>query len=107
MDVPFISCVHRKLNGGTEVMAPPGAQTVTPRSPSIVGPRLVQVYGVPGSFSLVEYKATIISGETYAPTPFELKIRIKNKKKLMLCTATNYDANVRFVSVYKLRLKRL
>ena len=65
----FLTCEQRRLNGGTDVIAPPGAQTVTPRSPSIVGPRLDQVYGVPGSFSRVEYNATIISGETYAPTP--------------------------------------
>ena len=51
------------------MIAPPGAHMVTPRSPSIVGPLLDHVYGVPGSFSLVEYRATIISGETYAPTP--------------------------------------
>ena len=65
----IITCEPRKLNGGTDVMAPPGAHTVTPRSPSIVGPLLDHVYGVPGSFSRVEYKATIISGDTYAPTP--------------------------------------
>ena len=65
----IFTCEQRRLNGGTDVIAPPGAQTVTPRSPSIVGPRLDQVYGVPGSFSRVEYNATIISGETYAPTP--------------------------------------
>lgn len=50
-------------------MAPPGAHIVTPMSPSTVGPRDVHVYGIPGSFSLKEYSATIISGETYAPTP--------------------------------------
>ena len=60
----MFTCEQRRLNGGTDVIAPPGAQTVTPRSPSIVGPRLDQVYGVPGSFSRVEYNATIISGET-------------------------------------------
>ena len=64
MLVPFISCVPRMVNLGTEVMAPPGAQTVTPRSPSIVGPRELQVYGVPGIFSLLEYMAVIIDGET-------------------------------------------
>ena len=68
---PFVklTCEHLRLNGGTDVIAPPGAHTVTPRSPSMVGPRLDHVYGVPGSFSRVEYSATIISGETYAPTP--------------------------------------
>lgn len=52
-DVRFnLTCVQRLVNVGTEVIAPPGAQIDTPRSPSMVGPRLVQVYGVPGSFSL-------------------------------------------------------
>ena len=57
-------------------MAPPGAQIVTPRSPSIVGPRLVQVYGVAGSVLRVEYMATIISGVTYAPTPITVFVLI-------------------------------
>ena len=45
-------------------MAPPGAHTVTPAPPSIIGPREDQVYGMPGIFSLKEYSATIISGDT-------------------------------------------
>ena len=69
MLVPFISCVPLRVNLGTEVMAPPGAHTVTPLSPSMVGPRELQVYGVPGIFCLLEYMAVIIEGETYAPTP--------------------------------------
>ena len=43
MEVPFISWLQRRVKCGTEVMAPPGAHTVTPRSPSIVGPRDVHV----------------------------------------------------------------
>ena len=38
-----LTCEHLRVNCGTDVIAPPGAQTVTPRSPSMVGPRLVQV----------------------------------------------------------------
>ena len=44
--------MHLRVNLGTEVIAPPGAHTVTPLSPSMVGPRLVHVYGVAGNFSL-------------------------------------------------------
>ncbi len=64
MEVPFISWVPRIVNWGTDVIAPPGAQMVTPLSPSMVGPREVHVKGVPGSFSLVLYIAVIISGLT-------------------------------------------
>ena len=49
MEVPFMSWLQRRVKWGTEVMAPPGAHTVTPRSPSIVGPRDVHVYGAPGT----------------------------------------------------------
>lgn len=50
------------------MIAPPGAHTVTPAPPSIIGPREDQVYGMPAIFSLKEYSATIMSGDTYAPT---------------------------------------
>lgn len=69
MLVPFMSWQLRKVNLGTDVIAPPGAHTVTPYSPSIVGPLDVQVYGIPWSFCRREYSATIMSGDTYAPTP--------------------------------------
>ena len=49
MEVPFMSWLQRRVKCGTEVIAPPGAHTVTPRSPSIVGPRDVHVYGAPGT----------------------------------------------------------
>lgn len=52
-------------------MAAPGAQTVTPSPPSMHGSRDVHVYTLPGSFSRSEYSASIISGETYAPTPIQ------------------------------------
>ena len=49
--------------------SPPGALIDTPRAPSAVGPRDDQVYMLCGTFSLSEYSAAIISGDTYAPTP--------------------------------------
>lgn len=45
--VPFISWFTRSKKLGTEVMAPPGAHTVTPLAPSAVGPRDDQVYAHP------------------------------------------------------------
>ncbi len=69
MEVPFISCVPRSVQLGTEAMAPPGALMLTPRAPSVLGPRDDHVYWFGGSFSLSEYSATIMSGVTYAPTP--------------------------------------
>lgn len=45
--VPFMSWLLLRVKVGTEVMAPPGAQTVTPRAPSPVGPRDDHVYGQP------------------------------------------------------------
>ena len=36
-----------------------------------VGPREDQVKGRPGFFSVIEYSAAIMSGETNAPTPGE------------------------------------
>lgn len=69
MDVPFISWVPRRVQLGTEAMAPPGALMLTPRAPSVLGPLDDQVYWLGGSFSLREYSATIMSGVTYAPTP--------------------------------------
>lgn len=45
--MPFISWLLRNVNVGTDVMAPPGAQTVTPLAPSAVGPLDDQVYGHP------------------------------------------------------------
>lgn len=69
MDVPFISWVPRRVQLGTEAMAPPGALMLTPSAPSVLGPLDDQVYWLGGSFSLREYSATIMSGVTYAPTP--------------------------------------
>lgn len=77
MLVPFSSWVPRSVKLDTEVMAAPGAHTVTPLSPSIVGPLEDHVKGIPGSFWRSEYSACIISGETYAPTP------VKNVNKLL------------------------
>ena len=71
MDVPFISWVPRRVQLGTDAMAPPGALMLTPRAPSVLGPLEDQVYWLGGSFSLREYSATIMSGVTYAPTPTE------------------------------------
>ncbi len=47
IEVPFMSWVPRSANSPTEVMAPPGAHSVSPRSPSIVGPRELHVNWVP------------------------------------------------------------
>lgn len=69
MDVPFISWVPRRVQLGTDAIAPPGALMLTPRAPSVLGPLDDQVYWLGGSFSLREYSATIMSGVTYAPTP--------------------------------------
>lgn len=44
MDVPFISWVPRRVQLGTEAMAPPGALMLTPRAPSVLGPLDDQVY---------------------------------------------------------------
>lgn len=71
MDVPFISWVPRRVQLGTDAIAPPGALILTPRAPSVLGPLDDQVYWFGGSFSLREYSATIMSGVTYAPTPVE------------------------------------
>lgn len=78
MDVPFISCVPRRVQFGTDAMAPPGALMLTPRAPSVVGPLEDQVYWLGGSFSLSEYSATIMSGVTYAPTPTHEKNRLES-----------------------------
>lgn len=64
MEVPFISCVPRNVQLGTEAMAPPGALMLTPRAPSVLGPLEDHVYWLGGSFSLNEYSATIMSGVT-------------------------------------------
>lgn len=64
MEVPFINCVPRKVQLGTEAMAPPGALTLTPSAPSVLGPLEDHVYWLGGSFSLSEYSATIMSGVT-------------------------------------------
>lgn len=69
IEVPFINCVPRSVQLGTDAMAPPGALMLTPRAPSVLGPLEDQVYWFGGSFSLREYSATIMSGVTYAPTP--------------------------------------
>lgn len=71
MDVPFMSWVPRRVQLGTDAIAPPGALMQTPRAPSVLGPLDDQVYWLGGSFSLREYSATIMSGVTYAPTPKE------------------------------------
>lgn len=68
MLVPFISWLFLNVKLGTLVIAPPGAHTVIPAPPSIVGPRDDHVYVIPGIIFLKEYSATIMSGETYAPT---------------------------------------
>ena len=39
MEVPSISSQPRKVQLGTEAMAPPGAEIETPEAPSVVGPR--------------------------------------------------------------------
>lgn len=75
MDVPFMSWVPRRVQFGTEAMAPPGALMLTPRAPSVVGPLDDQVYWLGGSFSRREYSATIMSGVTYAPTPEKQRTR--------------------------------
>ena len=36
IDVPFINCFLRRVQLGTEVIAPPGAVTVTPIPPSVL-----------------------------------------------------------------------
>lgn len=73
MDVPFMSWVPRRVQFGTDAMAPPGALMLTPRAPSVVGPLDDHVYWLGGSFSRSEYSATIMSGVTYAPTPEKQK----------------------------------
>ena len=69
MLVPFSNWVPLSVKQGTDVIAAPGAHTVIPLSPSIVGPLEDHVYGIPGNFCRNEYSACIISGDTYAPTP--------------------------------------
>lgn len=64
MDVPFMSWVPRRVQFGTDAIAPPGALMLTPRAPSVVGPLDDQVYWLGGSFSRREYSATIMSGVT-------------------------------------------
>lgn len=64
MLVPFMSWLFLNVKLGTLVIAPPGAHTVIPAPPSIIGPRDDHVYDMPGIFSLKEYSATIISGDT-------------------------------------------
>lgn len=83
MLVPFSSWVPRSVKLDTEVMAAPGAHTVTPLSPSIVGPREDHVKGIPGSFWRNEYSACIISGETYAPTPVKILTNCWTHKNLL------------------------
>lgn len=36
IDVPFISCVPRNVQFGTDAIAPPGALILTPRAPSVL-----------------------------------------------------------------------
>jgi len=69
MEVPFISCELCRVQLGTEVIAPPGADMHTPIDPSTQGPLEDQVYWLAGSFSIMEYSANIMSGDTHAPTP--------------------------------------
>lgn len=82
IDVPFINWLFFNAQFGTEVIAPPGPQIETPKSPwgllkkntndslvfennsSYVGPLEDQLYAKPGSFCIIEYSAIIISGET-------------------------------------------
>lgn len=58
--VPFIRQDLLIRNSGTDVMAAPGAITVTPRPPSMHGSRDVHVYTLAGSFSRIEYSDSII-----------------------------------------------
>ena len=71
MLVPFINCFALRVHSGTGAIAPPGALMSTPRSPSKVGPRELQVYCRPpqasGSMTLCDSAA--MSGDTQAPMP--------------------------------------
>ena len=49
-------------------MAPPGADTHTPVSPSVVGPRDDHVYCMAGTSRGNAYPASMIAFEAYAPT---------------------------------------
>src|SRR5262245_3933107 len=69
IDVPFISICRWSIQVGTVEIAPPGAKRSTPKSPSYVGPREVQVYGMSGNLRRMAYSACIMAGEIYAPTP--------------------------------------
>ena len=55
MEVPFICVVRRSCQLGTGAIAPPGAVRSTPRSPSSVGPRELQVYCISGRASRMPY----------------------------------------------------
>ena len=37
IEVPFMSCEPRNVQFGTDVIAPPGAQMLTPKAPSTLG----------------------------------------------------------------------
>mmetsp|Transcript_6059 Transcript_6059/g.37553 ORF Transcript_6059/g.37553 Transcript_6059/m.37553 type:complete len:226 (-) Transcript_6059:1093-1770(-) len=76
MLVPFMSVRFSRDHRGTGAMAPPGADTSTPTSPSVVGPRELQVYWIPPSFpsssggtSRTLCPTAASSAETHAPTP--------------------------------------
>lgn len=50
-----MSWEYLNVKVGTEVMAPPGAQTCTPTPPSIVGPLEDHVYGAPETIVITRF----------------------------------------------------
>lgn len=65
-----------------------------------VGPLDDQVYCIPGNFSLNEYSAVIISGETYAPTPSKYKTSIP--KGVNLSRVNEFQKGISFMFLTRL-----
>lgn len=61
--------VSESAHLATEATAPPGAHTDTPAAPSAHGPRELQLKAPGALAARMEYAASIISADTYAPTP--------------------------------------
>ena len=59
MLVPFISCEPRKVQFGTDVMAPPGALMLTPSAPSCLHDRRINIKTENYHFLATKYVAAI------------------------------------------------
>lgn len=76
MDVPFMSCVPRRVQLGTEAMAPPGALMLTPSAPSALK---AEPQGL-----LTQVGRHLASMPTYSQVP------TNNRDRGPVCAGANY-----------------